>query len=248
MTRDLSHLLDEWAYDPSSISARWIEGDDGRQKVQLRLDLGLFQMEVEGRPDGTKPHGYETLLVYHMNREASDPSYVEQLLDESACAELQQEAVQYYYRYLCMYALNDLPRVIRDTQHNLDLFDFITRHAEDEDIAWQFLQFYTEVKTMNTRARAEKAANEDHYDLAVQLVRQGLTDVQDFWKTFGSDLDYDESTQDEDILQELLREMESRRPKSEHETIAEALQSAIAKEDYERAAMLRDKLNALKSS
>ena len=30
----------------------------------MRLDLGLLQMEMTGRPDGAKPHGYDSLLEY----------------------------------------------------------------------------------------------------------------------------------------------------------------------------------------
>lgn len=245
---DLSHLLANWSYDPTCITARKIIGADGSEKVQLRLDLGIFQMEMDGRPDGRQPHGYETLLHFYTDQEKQHGSYVQQLLDENACAELQQEAVQFYYRYLCMYALNDLPRVIRDTRHNLDLFDLITRHAGDEDVAWQFLQFYTEVKTMNTRAQAEQAANDDQYDLAVQLVKQGLADVQRFWRNFGEELEYDESAEDEELLRELLDEMENKRPRSERETIHAEMQRAIDTENYEQAAQLRDRLRRLQSS
>ena len=37
--------------------ARKIVGEDGKEKLQVRLDLGLLQMELNGRPDGERPHG-----------------------------------------------------------------------------------------------------------------------------------------------------------------------------------------------
>ena len=43
-------------------------GSDGKEKVQLRLDLGLIQMEMSGRPDGTRPKSCESLLTYHQGR------------------------------------------------------------------------------------------------------------------------------------------------------------------------------------
>lgn len=245
MNNDFSRYLREWPFDPTQVNARWVEGEDGQRKVQLRLDLGLFQMETEGRPDGSRPHGYATLLDYYLTREHADPSFTLELLSEEDCAELQQEAVQFYYRYLCMYTLTDLSRVIRDTQHNLDLIDFVSRHVEDEDLLWQFLQFYTEVKSMHTRAVAEKAAEEEQFELALDFVRQGLDDVRRFWQKNGGEMDVDESQEDEQALLELLDEMEKRRPRSEAETLQRDLHKAIAEENYERAARLRDRLKTL---
>jgi len=41
---------------------RTLKGKDGMPKIQLRVDLGLLQMNAEGRPDGKKPFGHESLL------------------------------------------------------------------------------------------------------------------------------------------------------------------------------------------
>ncbi len=243
LNKDLSPVLRDWEYDPSSISARTITGNDGRLKVQLRLDLGIFQMEVAGRPDGTCPRGYPSLLEYYLTLERTSPPGTSALqLDDNAFAELQQEAVQYYYRYLCFYALKDLDRVIQDTKHNLKIFEFVSRHADNEDIAWQFLQFYPEVSTMHTRASAEKAARDQHFDLAARVIKQGLADVRSFWKHQGEEEFDEEYSHEEELLTELLEEIENQRPKSKSDYLREALDRAIATEDYEKAAALRDEL------
>ena len=39
----------------------------------MRIDLGLIQMEIDGRPDGERPQGYESLLELYEAR-AGDPS------------------------------------------------------------------------------------------------------------------------------------------------------------------------------
>ena len=44
MSFDISDILADWPYEPGQISARKITGDDGKEKIQLRLDLGLLQM------------------------------------------------------------------------------------------------------------------------------------------------------------------------------------------------------------
>ncbi len=50
--------------------------------------------------------------------------------------------MQYYYRYLAFYALHHLDGVIRDTEHNLGVLDLVDYYAEDDDMAWQFMQFF----------------------------------------------------------------------------------------------------------
>ena len=116
MSTDLQSLLSDWPYDSGSINARWIMGTDGRPKIQLRLDLGLLQMEATGRPDGTKPRGYMSLLDYYLAREHRVSQGGEGFeLDAAACAELQQEAAQYYYRYIALYAVRDLQAVAADS-------------------------------------------------------------------------------------------------------------------------------------
>ena len=57
---NIDRLLRDWPYDPNGISVRKKRGDDGREILQMRLDLGLLQLETAGRPDGQKPHGADT--------------------------------------------------------------------------------------------------------------------------------------------------------------------------------------------
>lgn len=62
---DISKILSEWPFEPGQVNARLIDGDDGEPKIQVRLDLGLIQLNWSGRPDGQKPFGMESLLEYH---------------------------------------------------------------------------------------------------------------------------------------------------------------------------------------
>ena len=68
MSLDLNDLLRDWPHEPGMIKVRKILGADGKEKVQLRIDLGLIQMETTGRPDGLEPHDCESLLDYHKER------------------------------------------------------------------------------------------------------------------------------------------------------------------------------------
>ena len=55
MSYDLTNMLRDWPYESGQLAVRMLDGDDGRPKIQMRLDLGILQMEVEGRPDGLRP-------------------------------------------------------------------------------------------------------------------------------------------------------------------------------------------------
>jgi hypothetical protein len=62
MSLDLNTILKDWPYESGTVKVRKITGLDGREKLQLRVDLGVLQMEITGRPDGRRPHNCESLL------------------------------------------------------------------------------------------------------------------------------------------------------------------------------------------
>src|SRR4029077_14584865 len=70
MSLDLNTILKDWPHENGNIKVRKIAGLDGREKLQLRVDLGVLQMEMIGRPDGRRPHNCESLLEYHQKRAA----------------------------------------------------------------------------------------------------------------------------------------------------------------------------------
>src|SRR5262245_32423521 len=72
MRRDVDEALQGWPYDPETddVNAREVRARDGRTVIQIRIELGLLQLEVAGRPDGTKPHGFATYLDYMRYRAA----------------------------------------------------------------------------------------------------------------------------------------------------------------------------------
>jgi hypothetical protein len=68
LDRDLTEILAEWPFQPGQINVRLIQGKDGDPRIQVRLDLGLLQMFVDGRPDGQRPEGFDSLLELHEAR------------------------------------------------------------------------------------------------------------------------------------------------------------------------------------
>src|SRR4051812_32455835 len=68
---DVTHALRGWAFQPGQVNVRLIRGNDGKPKLQLRLDLGLLQMELDGRPDGRRPHRAVTELDFQRRKLAT---------------------------------------------------------------------------------------------------------------------------------------------------------------------------------
>src|SRR5258708_39549209 len=60
--KDITPVLKGWDYEPGTINVRKVAGADGSPKLQMRLDLGVLQMEMTGRPDAVRPHGRAWLL------------------------------------------------------------------------------------------------------------------------------------------------------------------------------------------
>ena len=146
MDFDISHLLEQWDYQPGQVVVRRFKGQDGKEKIQLRVDLGLLQMNADGRPDGKRPFGYPSLFEYHQSRlykhlashEGTDDEFK---LKAEDCAKLQLEALQFHHRYICLLQLEDYAAVVRDAERNLAVFDFVQKHAESEELAWALRQF-----------------------------------------------------------------------------------------------------------
>ena len=183
MSLDLNTLLNDWPHETGAIKVRKIAGLDGREKLQLRIDLGVIQMEMQGRPDGLRPHNCESLLVYHQRRasraEERGDSYE---LTSEQCNELQQEGIQYYHRYLSLFQINDFAGVIRDTQRNLDLFTFVTEHADRDELVWSFQQFRPYVLMMNTRAKASILLGEGKFAEAMREIERGRDAITEFFQ------------------------------------------------------------------
>jgi hypothetical protein len=242
---DLNNLLEGWPHEPGQVKARKIIGRDGREKVQLRIDLGLIQMELHGRPDGHRPNGFESLLQYHQARAGSQAESYS--LSEADVTALQQEGVQYYHRYLSLFQLRDFHNVIRDTERNLEMFDFVGEHCSDEDSKWALEQFRPYVVMMNTRARASLELQQSNTAAAVKIIETGKEKIEAFYRSIGQ-ADWIESSNELAFLSEWLKEVRDAQPLTPLEMMERDLQRAIADEAYERAAELRDAIRSLRIS
>lgn len=249
MNHDIGDLLKAWSFDPDEVNARRIRASDGSEKLQIRIDMGILQLETQGRPDGLRPHDRPSLLDHYRSLlEDEDRSPLLEgdgsfSLDEEACGELFQEAWQYYHRYLSLFQLEDYAGVVDDTQHNLDIFYLVLEYADNDEVKWYCEQYYPHAVMMQARAQGMLALQKDDYPAALQHVRAGIDSIEEY--IAGWEGDEDEEFPELTFLQDWYDELEHERPLSRREELERALKVAVEDENFEEAARLRDKLSIL---
>ena len=140
MNHDISQILEDWKYDPES-NVRRIRGEDGVAKIQVRVDQGAFQgilqLNLDGRPDGKRPHDRDFALDHYRATRDEHERRVGKVegfqLDHPSCEELFEESAQVYGRYVFLLQVKDYERVIRDTERNMNCFEFLYQYAALED-------------------------------------------------------------------------------------------------------------------
>lgn len=249
MNFDISDLLHHWEYQAGQIVVRRFKGKDGKEKIQLRVDLGLLQMDAFGRPDGKKPFGHETLYDHYKARlqkymdahEGDDEGFK---LDAEDCSKLQQEAIQFHHRYICLFQLKDYAAVVRDTDRNVAVFDFVEKYADAREMAWSVQQLRPQLLMMQVRAKATVALEAGNHEAAMQAAEDGMEELRQFYARIERPELADQSAEIQS-LQAYLEEIRSTKPLSERERVEQALEEAVRREEYEKAAELRDKLRKL---
>jgi UvrB/uvrC motif len=241
VNQDIDNILEHWQYKPGVAQARLIQAGDGRQVIQLRIDLGVLQLEATGRPDGARPHGHATYFDYlqdqaRLSRKAGQNF----ALSDEQCQDADREFLQYYHRRMCWLALRQYGKAMRDADHTLAFMDFVKRHAPNEDYLLAHEQYRGFVLFQRTQAAAALQVENNAPESAINEIRAGLETIRLFFAAFER-----EEEMDEDGMVQHLRQVETTLRQQYHieSTLEEQLQQAIADEDYERAAHLRDQLN-----
>jgi hypothetical protein len=251
MIQDLRTILDGWEYEPGKISVRKIIGRDGYEKIQTRVDLGLLQLEPVGRPDGRRPYGYDSMLTFfetrlqdHIARSGDDAGFV--LLPED-CRDLRHEVHLCYQRYLSLFVLEEYQGVERDTEWNLRLIELCRRYAETEYDRTALEAQWGYVLMMHTRAKVYQALDAKHFDTALALLEHGRQRLLE-WESAQERADDESAAPELEVLDALREEVFERMPADAVPRLEWELNEALADEDYERAAELRDRLSTARGA
>ena len=249
---DISRMLSGWAHDPDRVSVRIVKGDDGKEKIQLRLDLGLLQMEFEGRPDGQIVEDCPSWLdFYQKKQKAHDAEYPDGApfqLESEDCMLLLREGVQYYHRYISFWHLERYELCARDTNRNLRLFKFVREFARHHRDKLQFDQWRPYVTMMHARAVAMPFVELEDYRAAIGAIDAGIASIRRFLDEYGQSQNA-ESCNELSHLLRLRDELAAKTsgaleelPVDPMSALREQLARAVSEERFEEAAQLRDQI------
>ncbi|MBN2477542.1 MAG: UvrB/UvrC motif-containing protein [Pirellulales bacterium] len=235
--QDIDEIIRRWPYQPGVVSARLVKADDGREVLQMRIEMGLLQMETVGRPDGERPGGVETCLDELIQQAfAEGDSFV---LTEDRCFEVDREFLQFYHRRICYLALRDFERAIADADHTLALMDFAAAHSPDPEWTLSHEQYRPFVLFHRAQAAAMAALQEAGPEAAIEQIDRGLQRIRAIFVTMEAEEQFDQ----DQLVAQLAELRESLRDEYHvGRTLAEQLADAVANEEYERAARLRDEI------
>jgi len=230
-------ILQGWEFDPSTLNVRLTKGKDGRDVIQMRVDMGVLQMETTGRPDGALFEDCETYLEWLQALRLQQPDHE---LDESQRTEVDREFMQFYHRRICWLRLQYYHRAVMDADHTLRLMDLSNQMSSDEEWTAAHEQYRPFVLFHRTQAEALGQLEENTAEEAIQAINVGLETMHQFFLAHDAEEHFDE----DELVVRLVELRESLR--SEYavgQTLKERLNAAVEQEQYELAARLRDELS-----
>src|SRR3954454_18477340 len=151
--------------------------------VQIRVELGVLQLEVGGRPDGTRPHGFATYLDYLRYRasargksaaaSAAAGEATAWTMSPEHCVEADREFVQFYHRRVAWLTLQRYDKALLDADHTLALMDFVCEHGIDDEYIASHERLRGLVLFHRTQAAAALALERRRPEEAIDIVREG---------------------------------------------------------------------------
>ena len=259
--KDITPILENWPENASEVTARLITGKDGQAQLQMRLDCGILQMNLDDRPDGIRLHGCFSCLEYLQRiLTRAGPAGLERRVRENRIGEklwdqLARELSQFYHRRLALLAIAKqfkqagryrqakqfYRKAIRDANHTLKAMDFISQHCRQEDYIDAHERFKPFVLWHRALALTQTQLLDGDFDEAVEQVKYGMNAISQVYEDHGLRkwLRYDPSVAELRALERKIRKKYDVKV-----TLKEQLEKAVGSEDYELAAQIRDKLRA----
>ena len=235
--QDIDFILRHWPFQPGVVSSRFADASDGRKVMQMRIEMGLLQMECTGRPDGARPGGAETYLDY-LNAQVVHKGSQFVLTDENHM-EIDREFMQFYHRRICCLALREFRQAAADADHTLALMDFVAQWSTDAEWTLSHEQYRPFVIFHRAQASALAEVQDSNPEAAIEQISLALDRIREVYVK----LDSEERFEEDELVGQLNELKESlRKEYGLGRTLLEQLDAAVAAEQYERAARLRDEI------
>ncbi len=243
---DLTQSLQEWPWRPGKLDVRRFQGVDGRVLIQVRVELGILQMEADGPPAGVDGSEVQP-EVTPMQPVAASNRETQSLLDLNAVTQLASVMSQRRQRGLACAMLEDWMRARRDAEDNVRALDLVAARAADVGDRKRFEPWRPHELAMIARADAAMAIASGRRDLAKAALENGLLRVHGSLQKQGQSHQA-EASPESTLLRALLDAITLKLPASQRVELERRLQQAVLAENYELAAILRDELRIMEGS
>jgi hypothetical protein len=249
----LDRITGGWDFDPAdeTLNVRLITSADGAQKIQLRIRFGLLELFADGAPETGGESQLDEInrdLCDYRAKRGSDKGFQ---INDLRSAQVSQEIMDYYQRRVCLFLLGDYPRAVRDAEHNLDLMRLLKKYSVDPRTVESHDKYRPFVLMDRARAGAMIAMEHRDFDRAMAEIDDAISAIEGFYKEYGRE-DLRETSNEIDVLRNLKMDLRSEYciPPTDVERL-QALRDeqarAITREDYERAARIRDEIQRLEA-
>lgn len=232
MQDDLARLLEGFPYEPGRVVARLVRCADGRTVLQVRLELGVLQMETSGRPDG-RPSLVEDPAPAPAGRWSPD-----------FAAAVRLEVVQFEQRAVAFLAVGEPVAAVCDAEAALARLELLAGHGPEEEGEWAIARRFS-VLVLRTRAASAAAIRDARPRDAAGAIDTGLALLREAAAEAGIG-DAFEKLADVRALRAMRDSLLPALPPAERAELEARIRAAIARENYELAAILRDELRRLR--
>ena len=227
---DLSGILRSFPFEPGHVNARLVSAADGRPLLQVRIELGVLQMECTGRPDGG-----ESILAALRGTEAR--------LEAAAAAALRLELVQFQQRAIAFLAVGTPERALADAATVLDGTELLRRRGLPLDREWaESARFSVLVLRIRCAVAVHRSLGQSRE--AARAIDLGLGELRDAADRVGIGDGFD-GLGDVIALRTVRDSLVPQLPPAQRAELESRLRAAILAENYELAAILRDELRLM---
>lgn len=230
MSLDLDAVLRDFPFEPGRVNARLVRVTPSREVLQIRVELGLLQMEGHGRPDG-RPSVLEAIRSSHGG------------LDAAATASLRLELVQFQQRAVAYLSVGEADRALADAETVLCGTELVLARGLSSERDWAEGTRFS-VLVLRTRCAVAAKSLQGRHREAGAAIEAGLALLRDAADRIGIGEGFD-SLGDVVALRALRDTLVPQLPPAQRAELESRLRAAILAENYELAAILRDELRML---
>lgn len=232
---DISPILGRWEFSDGIPRVRFLDGIGENRRIQIRLEAGIMQFELQGRPDGKHPEGAESWLEFWT---ASTEKLV-----QNECEILRGEILLYHQRAAAFLMLEDFASVVRDCDRNLFAIDFVWSRATRGADLQPFDAIRIATVLLRTRAEASMCIRIRDTQGALAAIDRGLANLHG---GAGSSHRLSEDDSSEASTLRAMRDaLVPKLPSSQRVDLESRLKHALRMENYELAAILRNELRQI---